>query len=55
LELSGATPELLKHLIATRSSRALQSVKIDVIRKPDTAALAAELVSTDPAKEWTYL
>jgi hypothetical protein len=54
LELSRATPELLKHLIATRSSRALQSVKIFVIDKPETAALAAELVSTDPAKEWTY-
>jgi hypothetical protein len=54
LELSGATPELLKHLIATRTTRALQSVVIGLIDKPESAALAAELVTTDPAKEWTY-
>ncbi len=54
LELSRATPELLERLIATRTTRALQSVVIDVIDKPEIAALAAELVSTDPAKEWTY-
>jgi hypothetical protein len=54
LELSGATAELLKHLIATRSTRALQRVSFDLIDKPETAALAAELFSADPAKEWTY-
>jgi hypothetical protein len=54
LELSRATPELLKHLIATRTTRALQSLRFRLIDSPETAALAAELVSTDPAKEWTF-
>ncbi len=54
LELSRATPELLKHLIATRTTRALQSLRFNLIDSPETAALAAELVSTDPAKEWTF-
>jgi hypothetical protein len=54
LELGGATPELLKHLIATRNTRALQSLRLDLTDSPETAALAAELVSTDPAKEWTF-
>ncbi len=54
LELSRATPELLEHLIATRTTRALQRVSFGLIDKPETAALAAELVSADPAKEWTF-
>ncbi len=41
-------------LLETRSKRELQSVDFGMIQHTKVAALAAELVSTDRQKPWTY-
>jgi hypothetical protein len=46
------TAELVSGLLATRSQRALQTVDFGRIGGSKTAALVAELVSTDPSKQW---
>ena len=49
------TAELLRALLATRSTSALQSVEFPrVISDPEIPALAGELVGTDPHKQWKY-
>jgi hypothetical protein len=52
LNLNHVTPEFVAGLLATRSARALQTVKFATIDDCKTAALVAELVSTDPTKQW---
>ncbi len=52
LSLRRAETELVAGLLATRSTRALQSVDFGFILDEDCAALAGELVSTDPIKQW---
>ncbi len=47
------TEELVSELLATRSERELQSLSLGMIDEPGLAALVAELVSTDPSKQWT--
>jgi hypothetical protein len=41
-------------LLTTRSERELRSVRFGRIYEPGLAALVAELVSTDPSKQWTF-
>jgi hypothetical protein len=52
LSLTHVTSEFVAGLLATRSTRVLQTVKFATIDDCTTAALVAELVSTDPAKQW---
>ncbi len=54
LKLSHVTPGLVAGLLATRNTRDLQSVEFGLIGDAKTAALAAELVSTDPGKRWKF-
>jgi hypothetical protein len=52
--IAPATGELVTELLVTRSERALQNLcLLDVIDDPKLAAFVAELVSTDPNKQWT--
>jgi hypothetical protein len=55
LALLTPTLELIKGLLATRHKRELQSLHF-YLRVTDNkvAAVAAELVCTDPHKQWTY-
>ncbi len=52
LSVECAPLELVSELLATRSSRDLQSVDLGIISDSKAAALAGELVSTDPHKQW---
>ncbi len=54
LSLPQPTLEQVKGLLATRHKRELRSVFFRIVESADTAAVAAELVSTDPLKLWTY-
>jgi hypothetical protein len=51
-ESAVVTRELISGLLATRDKRDLQSVHFGDIGQADVAALAGELVGTDPHKEW---
>jgi hypothetical protein len=53
LQVGTISADSVKHLVATRSKRDLQSVTFGRIEDCTVAALIAELVSTDPHKQWS--
>jgi hypothetical protein len=54
LTTSDPTEKVVTELLATRSGRELRSLRFGRIDDPKLAALVAELVSTDPNKQWTF-
>jgi hypothetical protein len=54
LKIHDVKAEQLQELLTTRDQRALQRVHFCGISDCKTAALAAELVCTDPKKQWKY-
>jgi hypothetical protein len=54
LSLPQPTLEQVTGLLATRRERELQSVYFGLVTDSKVAAVAAELVCTDPHKQWTY-
>jgi hypothetical protein len=53
LRLNRVTKAFVADLLATRSTRDLQTVRFGWIDDANTASLLGELVSTDPNKQWT--
>ncbi len=54
LTLPQPTLEQVKGLLATRHTRDLQNVRFALVADSEVAALAAELVCTDPHTQWSY-
>ncbi len=54
LAVFAPSTDLLSELLATRSKRELQSVKFSSVSDAKVAALAGELVATDPYKQWKF-
>ncbi len=54
LAVFAPSADLVSELLATRSKRELQSVIFDFVNDAKVAALAGELVATDPHKQWKF-
>ncbi len=54
LAVFAPSADLVSELLATRSKRELQSVRFSLVIDAKVAALAGELVATDPHKQWKF-
>ncbi len=54
LAVRAPSADLVSELLATRSKRELQSVRFHFVNDAKVAALAGELVATDPHKQWQF-